>query len=697
MQRVQGNPRAGAFTACVGAALVAALALIAVPPVEAGTSQPRRASEGSARGAPQPLSTPAARADAAGLPAGHVNHDLNFEEGSQASSAIAVQGDDPDRVIAATNDAGSPPLAFVSNRGLAAGSVGRRVMPSAAVTAAGGQTSLSICCDPAVAADRSGNLWMAAATNAGSGPIALNRIAAGSTSFAGLTAALPSRPGSSAQEKPALAVLPDATLATAWVETLGGAQNVVYSECELGADVAACDDPSNWSAPAPVTAAPGSYAMPALAFGPSGDAYVTWWDAGADNAIEIDRCRGSESCALGASWNEEALIAELDSFDDDGVGGEDPLPARCPIIAAPGGLVNPSPSVAVGPDGRVYVAYSDLRDNADPLGPTRCTASGSDSTFDSLIAAGAAPGALPAPDSGVRLSADGALDLNDHFLPAVSVDPSTGELEATYYSTAGDPGGQRVNRVLVSSSDSGQTYSAPTALSDAESRFAGPLSDGIDFGDRQGLASAEGVLRAAWTDNRAQQSRDPDLYALSPAVPTTIDGAPIGTVASPISSFRFSTAAPRIECSVDGSSFSKCVSPQTVGPLVNGAHTFAARGTDLAGNLMDPGAAPMVGWGILDQDPPETTLVRKPKRKTRRNRPRFEFIADEVGARFQCRYEGEDWRNCKSPKMQKVTVGRHRFAVRAIDVGGNVDPTAARYEFKRERKCSAKRQRRGKC
>jgi hypothetical protein len=538
---------------------------------------------------------------------------------------------------------------------------------------------------------------MAAATGAGAGPIALNRIAAGTTNFGGLTAALPAGPGATAQEKPALAVLPGATVGAAWIETLGGVQNVVYSECDISADLAACDNPASWSAPATVTGAGGLYSMPSLALSPAGDAYVTWWDAGPDNAIEIDRCRDGESCAAGPSWDEDSTIAGLDAFDDDGVGGGDPLPIRCPIIAAPGGLVGPSPSVEVGADGRVYVAYSNLRDNADPLAPTRCTASGSDSTFDSLVAAGPVPNVFPVPDSGVRLSSDAALDLNDHFLPALSVDPSTGEVEATYYSTAGDPGGQRATRVHVSSSDSGQTYSTPAAISDADSRFAGTLSDGIDYGDRQGLDSAGGVLRPVWTDNRAQQSRDPDLYALSPAVETTIDSRPSGTVANAISTFGFSTAAPRIECSVDGSGFSKCVSPEMVGPLPNGAHTFAARGTDLAGNLMDL-SPPTAGWSILDQDPPETTIVRKPKKKkTKSKRPKFGFIADEAGARFQCRYDKDDWRNCKSPKQQKVTVGRHKFRVRAIDVGGNVDPTAAKHEFKRKRKCSSKQRRKGKC
>ncbi len=689
MQRVLGQPRAGANPARAAAALVALVVVASAAPA-LGAGEPRRPASGPKDSSGSPTNLRSLAPD-------QVNHDLSFQEGSEASSAIAVEIDDPDRVIAASNDAGSPPQAFVSNEGLAAGSVGRRFLPSAALAPGGAQTTVSPCCDPAVTADANGNLWMAVATSAGAGPIALGRIAAGTTNFGSLTAALPTAPAATAAEKPALAVLSDEVIAATWVETAGGARRVAYSECDLSAEVADCDDPGNWSAPVAVTGGGGGpYSMPAIDLSPSGDVYLTWWDAGADNAIELDRCKTGEDCTVGASWNEDAAVAGLDAFDDDGAGGADPLPLRCPIIGAPGGLVNPSPSVEIGPDGTVYVAYGNLRDNPDPGEPTRCSASGTDETWDVFVAAGAAPGNFPIPNGGRRLSADGPLDPNDHFLPALSVDPSSDEVEATFYTTASDPGGQRALRAYVSSSDSGLSWSTPVALADAESRFSGPLSDGIDYGERQGTDSAGGVLRTVWTDNRPLQSRDPDLYVLSPVVETSIDAGPGGAVPNAISSFSFSTAAPRIECRIDGANFAKCISPRMVGPLANGAHNFSARGTDLAGNVMDP-TPPTSFWTVADQDPPETTLTLKPKKKTKSKRPAFEFIADELGARFQCRYDTGEWRNCMPPKKGKVTVGRHKFAVHAIDVGGNIDPTPAKYKFKRKRQCSKQKRRKGKC
>jgi hypothetical protein len=649
---------------------------------------------------PRAAGGPAASSSAAAptphsLALGDVNHDLSFRSGSEASSAIAVRGDDPSRVIAATADAGGRPLAYISSSGLAAGAVVPKRFRARARLPGGSTQHLDPCCEAAVAADDSGNLWMAAAEAGIGGRVAVNRVAAGASGFRQDSAALPIRAGS-AQEKPALAVDDGERIAAVWIETLSGLQNIVYSECVFAPGAGSCDE-GNWSPPVPVTDGGGLYSMPDLDFAPNGDVYVTWWDFGADNAVEIDRCLDGGDCDTEGDWGSDATVADLDAFDDDGDDDDDPLPLFCPIIAAPGGLVSPSPDVEVGPAGRVFVAYSDLRDNAEVGVESRCTASGSDETFDSFVAAGA-PNDFPAANSGVRISDDGALDLNDHFLPALSVDPSTGEVEASFYSTAGDPGGQHTDRLYVSSNDLGASYSPTAAISTGRSRFAGPFSDGIDYGTRQGADSAGGVFRPAWTDNRALQSRDTDLYALSSPVETAIDSAPSGTVAEAQATVEFSSEppAPRFECGLDGGPFESCESPHAVGPLPNGPHTLGVRATDRAGNFVDPGPVE-ASWTVEDLDPPETTITDPPRRKTRQRKPRIAFEADEVGASFECRYDREPWSRCQSPKQRKVTVGRHRFKVRATDVGGNTDPSAAVAKFKRKRKCDRRRRRKGRC
>jgi hypothetical protein len=661
-------------------------------PAGAEGKRAKRAGGSRAQPAPAPRRARARRA----LSPASLNQDLSFRPGPEASSAIAVARDNPARVIVAANFVGAAPRAFLSRRGLAVGSVVERPLPARTRLPNGSDRALSPCCDPAVAADREGNLWLAAATTDPGGRIIVNRAAAGQNAFRASSVGLPIAAGAIAQAQPALAVRGGDRIAAAWIETLGGVQNVVLSQCDISAGAAACDAAGAWSPPVAVTTGSGLYAMPAIEFAPGGDLYAVWWDAGADNAVEINRCRRTESCSAATGWDEEATVARLDAFDDDGAGGPDPLPLFCPIIAAPGGFVNPSPDVDVGPDGTVFVAYGDLRDNPDPRAPSRCRAGGADKTWDSFVAAGAAPDALPAPGSGVRVSHDRADAVNDHFLPALSVDPGSGAVEVSYYSTAGDPSGQRATREYAASPGGGLGFSTRATISGASSRFSGPLSDGVDYGGRQGADSAAGEFRVAWTDNRALQGRDSDLYALAPPVDTRIVAAPSGTVETATSSFRFSTPAPRIECRLDEAQFSACPAELTVGPLPNGPHTLIARATDRAGNVLDPTPA-VIRWTVADHDPPETTITRKPRNPTRNKRPRFEFVADEPEARFQCRYDDGPWLACRTPKRAKVTVGRHRFGVRAIDVGGNVDPTPAFATFKRKRQCPKRDRRRGNC
>ncbi len=45
------------------------------------------------------------------------------------------------------------------------------------------------------------------------------------------------------------------------------------------------------------------------------------------------------------------------------------------------------------------------------------------------------------------------------------------------------------------------------------------------------------------------------------------------------------------------------------------------------------------------------------------------------GSTFQCRTDEGGWRGCASPaSLRRLALGRHVFAVRAIDPAGNVGP-----------------------
>jgi CSLREA domain-containing protein len=87
-----------------------------------------------------------------------------------------------------------------------------------------------------------------------------------------------------------------------------------------------------------------------------------------------------------------------------------------------------------------------------------------------------------------------------------------------------------------------------------------------------------------------------------------------------------------------------------------------------------------------DTTPPETTITRKPRNKTKKKTATFEFVASEP-ATFTCTLDGRDqFKPCTSPTKVKVKKGRHKFEVRAMDAAGNADPTPASDRWKRKKK-----------
>ena len=643
----------------------------------------------------------------AAVAANGVNHDVNAQPGNHGNAVVAIAPGDPTRVIAAVNSAGGLfDGVWISTSSMTAGTQVRRSLPALSSIPAEPASTLAPCCDPTLAADSAGNLWVGAValevggTQANPCPapaivesrchVIVNRVAPGSTLLLPTNVALPKRPGTLLQDQPAIAVddgspAKDGRIYAAWVENDGADQALVLSECDGSADVADCDDPGAWSEPAPITDPPGFYARPDLAVAPNGDLHVAWWDPGPDNAIELDSClAASADCADAGEWGGDGTVRELDAMDDDGVGGADPLPFLCPIIGAPGGRVGPGPDIEVGPGGEVHVAFGDLRDNADPGVPTRCTASGTDKTWEGYVVTGDPAGSAPtSAEAPVRLSDDGASDLNDHFLPALSADPTSGEVEVSLYSTKHDPSGQSTHQYYVASGDAGQAFGPMTRISTASSRFSGSLSDGYDYGDYHRADSAQGTFVPAWSDNRLLQGRQGDLYVLSPQAETEIVSGPLGTVADPIQELRFSSGAPGLQCRVDGGEFEGCDSPHTVGPLANGIHVFEVRAADAVGNAADLSPASRT-WRTNDLTPPNTTITGRPPGRDGSKRAEHEFAASEEASTFECRYDRKRWRSCESPSVRPVRPGRHRFRVRAVDLGGNADPTPAKDRWKRK-------------
>ena len=80
---------------------------------------------------------------------------------------------------------------------------------------------------------------------------------------------------------------------------------------------------------------------------------------------------------------------------------------------------------------------------------------------------------------------------------------------------------------------------------------------------------------------------------------TTIDSGPADPTTDTSATFAFSSgdAGATFECSLDGSAFATCASPETYTGLAAGIHTFEVRAQDAAGNS-DPSAATF-SWEVL--------------------------------------------------------------------------------------------------
>jgi len=84
---------------------------------------------------------------------------------------------------------------------------------------------------------------------------------------------------------------------------------------------------------------------------------------------------------------------------------------------------------------------------------------------------------------------------------------------------------------------------------------------------------------------------------------------------------------------------------------------------------------------------PQTTLRRKPPKRTTDRTPSFRFGADEARVRFQCKLDKAAFKACRSPfTTKRLSFGAHLFKVRAVDSGGRADPSPASYGFRVIRK-----------
>ncbi len=171
-------------------------------------------------------------------------------------------------------------------------------------------------------------------------------------------------------------------------------------------------------------------------------------------------------------------------------------------------------------------------------------------------------------------------------------------------------------------------------------------------------------------------------WTIDTAAPnTTLDDVPADPSNDDAPSFEFSASEPgsTFECRLDGGAWAACSSPETVGLLSDGSHTFDVRATDAAGNA---DATPASYTWTVDTVAPDSSFSVVPADPTNDTTPTFEFSASEGGSSFQCRLDGGSWSACSSPATAgPLFDGSHTFDVRATDAAGNQETTPESYTW----------------
>lgn len=160
---------------------------------------------------------------------------------------------------------------------------------------------------------------------------------------------------------------------------------------------------------------------------------------------------------------------------------------------------------------------------------------------------------------------------------------------------------------------------------------------------------------------------------------TTITMAPPAADNSASVKFMFTSNEMNVtfDCAIDGGAYAACTSGKQFGPFTDGAHAFAVRAHDRAGNV---DASPAIHTWSIDTSTPDTQITAGPTGPTASNSASFSFLSPDAGpgATFTCKLDAGAFAACSSPHgLVNLSEGSHTFQVRVTDSTGNVDPTPA--------------------
>ena len=152
---------------------------------------------------------------------------------------------------------------------------------------------------------------------------------------------------------------------------------------------------------------------------------------------------------------------------------------------------------------------------------------------------------------------------------------------------------------------------------------------------------------------------------------TTLTSTPANPTNSLAPVFQFTSSKPTSGylCSLDGSAFAACTSPDAR-TVAAGAHAYAVAAVDLAGNRDQAPAT--FSWTVDTAAPVVTLRAPLPASPTRLPAATFTFDANKSGSAFRCSLDGAAEATCGSPMTYAgLSSAAHTFSVVATDPAGN--------------------------
>ena len=208
--------------------------------------------------------------------------------------------------------------------------------------------------------------------------------------------------------------------------------------------------------------------------------------------------------------------------------------------------------------------------------------------------------------------------------------------------------------------------------------FGGCNSGSASYSNLTGGAGTSHTFHVRATDDAGNTGASTDYtWTIDTQAPTaSITGGPVDPTPTndPTPQFTFNTGGTptKVECAVDGTFQSGCSSPHTTGSLGDGAHTFAVRVTDAAGNSF---TTPLRKFTV-DTKAPTVVLDSHPVNPTNQTSATFAFHSADGGTKLECAMDAGAYAACNSgsASYSNLTGGAgtsHTFHVRATDAAGN--------------------------